>query len=299
MTSNIKVEGAPLERSAFRFFKVTSVLPALPFLLIFGFFFIYPITKLIYVSFMSNENTFTFGNFQTAFTQPYSTGFVNSIKIAFLSALIAAFPGAIAAYFIETRGPSKLKRSLAMMNGVLANTGGVPLAFMFMAAIGMQGTLTKVLNYFGIDIYAGTFSLGTFTGILLVYLYFQLPLMVIVFSPAIMSLRREWVEAAKNLGASQINYWFRVGFPLLFPSFIASFLLLFASGFSAYATANALTVGNLPLTPLQIGGLLDGNVSASQLNLGKALSVVMILISAVAVIPYLIIQRKAARWQRR
>jgi putative spermidine/putrescine transport system permease protein len=292
------MEGAPLERSAFRFIKITSVLPALPFLLIFAFFFIYPITKLIYVSFMSNENTFTFGNYQTAFTQPYSTGFINSIKIAFFSALITALPGAIAAYFIETRGPSKLKRSLAMMSGVLANTGGVPLAFMFTAAIGIQGSLTKILKYFGFDIYAGTFSLGTFTGILIVYLYFQLPLMIIVFSPAITSLRREWVEAAKNLGASQFNYWYRIGFPLLLPSFIASFLLLFASGFSAYATANALTVGNLPLTPLQIGGLLDGNVSAAQLNLGKALSVVMVLISALAVIPYLIIQRKAARWQQ-
>jgi putative spermidine/putrescine transport system permease protein len=298
MTSNIKMEGAPLERSAFRFIKITSVLPALPFLLIFAFFFIYPITKLIYVSFMSNENTFTFGNYQTAFTQPYSTGFINSIKIAFFSALITALPGAIAAYFIETRGPSKLKRSLAMMSGVLANTGGVPLAFMFTAAIGIQGSLTKILKYFGFDIYAGTFSLGTFTGILIVYLYFQLPLMIIVFSPAITSLRREWVEAAKNLGASQFNYWYRIGFPLLLPSFIASFLLLFASGFSAYATANALTVGNVPLTPLQIGGLLDGNVSAAQLNLGKALSVVMVLISAIAVIPYLIIQRKAARWQQ-
>ena len=298
MTSNIKMEGAPPERSAFRFIKITSVLPALPFLLIFAFFFIYPITKLIYVSFMSNENTFTFGNYQTAFTQPYSTGFINSIKIAFFSALITALPGAIAAYFIETRGPSKLKRSLAMMSGVLANTGGVPLAFMFTAAIGIQGSLTKILKYFGFDIYAGTFSLGTFTGILIVYLYFQLPLMIIVFSPAITSVRREWVEAAKNLGASQFNYWYRIGFPLLLPSFIASFLLLFASGFSAYATANALTVGNLPLTPLQIGGLLDGNVSAAQLNLGKALSVVMVLISALAVIPYLIIQRKAARWQQ-
>ena len=292
------MEGAPLERSAFRFFKFKSVLPALPFLIIFSFFFIYPISKLIYVSFMSNENNFTLGNYQTAFTEPYSTGFINSIKIAFFSALITAFPGAIAAYFIETRGPSKVRRSLAMMGGVLANTGGVPLAFMFTAAIGMQGTLTKVLKYFGFDIYAGTFSLGTFTGILIVYLYFQLPLMIIVFSPAITSLRREWVEAARNLGASQLNYWLRVGLPLLFPSFIASFLLLFASGFSAYATANALTVGNVPLTPLQIGGLLDGNVSAAQLNLGKSLSVVMILISAIAVIPYLIIQRKAARWQR-
>jgi putative spermidine/putrescine transport system permease protein len=185
------------------------------------------------------------------------------------------------------------------MNGVLANTGGVPLAFMFFAAIGVQGQITKILKALGWDIYAGQFSLGTFTGLLIVYLYFQLPLMIIIFSPAIVALRREWVEAAYNLGASQFNYWRTIGIPLLFPSFVASFLLLFASGFSAYATANALTVGNLPLTPLQIGGLLDGNVSATQLNLGKALSTVMVLISALAIIPYLIIQRRSAKWQKR
>ena len=169
---------------------------------------------------------------------------------------------------------------------------------MFVAALGLQGQLTKILKQFGWDIYAGRFSLGSFIGLLIVYLYFQLPLMVIVFSPAIVSLRKEWSEAARNLGANKYQYWLKIGIPLLFPSFIASFLLLFASGFSAYATANALTVGNLPLTPLQIGGLLDGNVSATQLNLGKALGVMMILISACAVIPYLVIQRRATKWQK-
>ena len=298
MTFKVIEEGAPTRGRAFLTSFIRNFLPAAPLLLIVGFFFLFPIARLIYVSFLSNENTFTFSNFVTATQNPYRTGFVNSIKIGLFSAAIAAFPGAIAAYFIETRGGSKLRRTIAVMSGVLANTGGIPLAFMFYAALGIQGQLTKILKFFGWDLYAGTFSLGSFLGLLIVYLYFQLPLMVIVFSPAIVSLRREWSEAARNLGANQFNYWIRIGIPLLFPSFIASFLLLFASGFSAYATANALTVGNLPLTPLQIGGLLDGNVSASQLNLGKALGVVMILISACAVIPYLAIQRKSARWQK-
>ena len=267
-------------------------------MLIVGYFFLFPIFRLVYVSFMSNDHTFTFSNFETAFKDPYRTGFLNSIKIGIFSAAIAAIPGAVAAYFIETRGSSKLRRTIAVMSGVLANTGGIPLAFMFYAALGIQGKLTQFIKFLGWDIYAGQFSLGSFVGLLIVYLYFQLPLMVIVFSPAIVSLRKEWSEAARNLGANQFNYWMRIGIPLLFPSFIASFLLLFASGFSAYATANALTVGNLPLTPLQIGGLLDGNVSASQLNLGKALGVVMIVISALAVIPYLVIQRRSARWQK-
>ena len=299
MTQSVIEEGAPTRGRTFFTFPLRSYLPALPRLLVVGYFFLYPISKLIYVSFLSNENTLTLSNFVTAFKDPYKTGFINSIKLGLFSAAIAALPGAVAAYFIETRGSSKLRRTIAVMNGVLANTGGVPLAFMFYAAIGVQGQITKILKVLGWDIYAGQFSLGTFMGLLIVYLYFQLPLMIIIFSPAIVSLRREWVEAAYNLGANQFNYWRTVGIPLLFPSFVASFLLLFASGFSAYATANALTVGNLPLTPLQIGGLLDGNVSASQLNLGKALSSVMILISALAIIPYLIIQRRSARWQKR
>jgi putative spermidine/putrescine transport system permease protein len=298
MTHKVIEEGAPSRGRAFLTSFIKNYLPATPLLLIVGFFFLFPIARLIHVSFLSNENTFTIDNFITATQEPYRTGFVNSIKIGLFSAAIAALPGAVAAYFIETRGSSKLRRTIAVMNGVLANTGGIPLAFMFYAALGIQGQLTKILKFFGWDIYSGTFSLGSFIGLLIVYLYFQLPLMIIVFSPAIVSLRKEWSEAARNLGASQLNYWIRIGIPLLFPSFIASFLLLFASGFSAYATANALTVGTLPLTPLQIGGLLDGNVSASQLNLGKALGVVMILISACAVIPYLAIQKRSARWQK-
>jgi putative spermidine/putrescine transport system permease protein len=277
------------------FFKL---IPTAPFFLLFGFFFCYPIGKVIYLSLMSNESTFTFSNFATALKHPYLDGIIGSIKLGLISAGISVLPGALAAYFIQTRGGSKLKKSIAALSGVLANTGGIPLAFMFMAAIGVNGALTKVLKSAGFDLYAGHFSLGTFTGIVIVYLYFQVPLMVIVFSPAIASLRREWLEAATSLGANSFQYWIRVGIPLLFPSFLASFLLLFANGFSAYATANALTVGNVSLTPLQIAGLLNGNVSASQLNLGKALAVTMIIISALAVIPYLMIQRRVQRWKK-
>jgi len=299
MTPNVIEGGAPSRGRASLTSFLKNVAPALPLLAIIGFFFLFPIFRLIYVSFVSNENTFTLDNFRTTMQEPYRSGFFNSIKIGLYSAAIAAVPGAVAAYFIESRGPVKLRRTISVMSGVLANTGGVPLAFMFYAALGIQGQLTKVLKFFGWDIYAGRFSLGTFLGLLIVYLYFQLPLMIIVFSPAIVALRREWSEAARNLGANQLNYWIKIGIPLLFPSFIASFLLLFASGFSAYATANALTIGDIALTPLQIGGLLDGNVSASQINLGKALGVVMIVISAFAVIPYLAIQRRSARWQKR
>jgi len=272
-------------------------LPLLPFILLVGFFFLYPISKVVYVSFLSNEGHFTLSNYKTVFTFPYNKGLLGSLQIGLYSALISAIPGTFIAYFIDRRGSIRLKRTIAALNGVLANTGGLPLAFMFTAAIGRGGALTKILKEFGIDLYAGNFSLGTFKGILIVYLYFQIPLMVITFSPAITVLGKELREAAASLGASQRQFWRKVGAPLLAPSFIACFLLLFANGFSAYATAYALTVGNVQLTPLQIAGLLNGNVSASQLNLGKALASMMIVISSLAIIPYLVIQRRVSRWR--
>ncbi len=272
-------------------------LPLLPFLIIVGFFFLFPISKVIYLSFQANDGAFTLSNYETVFTFPYNQGFIGSIKIGLYTAAISAIPGAAIAYFVDSRGSESLKRTIAALNGVLANTGGLPLAFMFTAAIGRGGALTKFLKWCGWDIYAGRFSLGTFSGLLIVYLYFQIPLMVITFAPAIGIIRQELRDAAASLGATVRQFWLKVGFRLLAPSFIACFLLLFASGFSAYATANALTVGNVLLTPLQIAGLLNGNVSASQLNLGKALAAMMILISALAVIPYLVIQRRVARWR--
>ena len=246
---------------------------------------------------MPNDHKFTLDNFATAIKFPYSAGFKGSLGLGLISAALSAIPGAYAAYIIDSKGNARIKNVIAAMNGVLANTGGIPLAFAFTAAIGINGYLTLLLKNVGIDIYAGHFALGTFTGIVIVYLYFQVPLMIIVFTPAISVIRKEWREAAKNLGANSTQFWRFIGFPLLFPSFIASFLLLFANGFSAYATANALTVGNVPLTPLQIAGLLNGNVSAGQANLGKSLAVMMILISASAIIPYLVIQNRVQKWR--
>ena len=272
-------------------------LPLLLFIAFFGYFFAYPIGKVIFLAFMSNDHKFTLDNFATAIKFPYSAGFKGSLRLGLISAALSAIPGAYAAYIIDSKGNARIKNVIAAMNGVLANTGGIPLAFAFTAAIGINGYLTLLLKNAGIDIYAGHFALGTFTGIVIVYLYFQVPLMIIVFTPAISVIRKEWQEAAKNLGAKSSQFWRFIGFPLLFPSFIASFLLLFANGFSAYATANALTVGNVPLTPLQIAGLLNGNVSAGQANLGKSLAVMMILISASAIIPYLVIQNRVQKWR--
>lgn len=269
-----------------------------PLLIFIGIFFLAPIGAVVIDSFRNNDGDFSLVNFSDIFKEPIRTAMVTSLSLASVSALTAAIPGGILAYLIESRGSQKLRRIVASISGVLANTGGVPLAFMFIAAMGAEGSATGLLKLAGIDIYGSGFSLYSFWGLVVVYSYFQIPMMVIVFSPAVHGLRREWAEAAMTLGASKRQFWTRVGFPLLFPSFLSATLLLFASAFSAYATARAMTNGTIPLVPTMIGNLLDGNVIFDEVNLAKALAVSMVVVTLVAMVPYLIIQRKSERWQK-
>ena len=242
---------------------------------------------------------FTFSNIDIASHGIYLTGFRTSIELSVLSAIIPGIAGFLIAYAIFTAKRGAVLRRVAITaSGVFANFGGVPLAFLFIASIGTTGIVTGWLNDLGVNIYAGKFSLFTLTGVLFAYMYFQIPLMVLVILPALEGLRPAWREAASNLGASSWHYWRYVGGPVLFPSFLGCVLLLFGSAFSAYATANALTAGALPLTSIQIGQFLNGNVIAGQQNVGKALGLGMVLIIAVVMIIYTVLQRRSARWLR-
>jgi putative spermidine/putrescine transport system permease protein len=269
-----------------------------PISLFFLFFFILPIGAVFFNSFKDNDGAFTFSNIQALFSDPYRGAFLNSIKLGLLSALTGSIPGALIAIAIEKKGSKHLKNFVSSISGVLANTGGVPLAFMFLAAFGPSGLGITLLKNLGFDPYAHGFTLFSFNGLLIIYAYFQIPIMVIVFSPALVALRREWRDAASNLGTSNFGYWRFVGIPILAPSFLAAFLLLFASAFSAFGTARAMTVGNIALVPLQIGSLLDGNVTIDKANLGYALALGMIIISLLTMVPYLLIQARTSKWQR-
>nr|WP_257160093.1 ABC transporter permease subunit [Corynebacterium cystitidis] len=89
------------------------------------------------------------------------------------------------------------------------------------------------------------FSITGFSGVTLVYLYFQIPLMAILMLPTLSGIKRQWQEAAASLGATRWQYIRDVVVPVLWPSILRSFLLLFADAFAAYATAFALAGGSL------------------------------------------------------
>jgi putative spermidine/putrescine transport system permease protein len=251
-------------------------------------------------AFKSNSGALTTSNIDTAVHGTYLTGLETSLELSAITAVLGGVFGLLVAYAILTakRG-NVLRRVVITLSGVFANFGGVPLALLFIAALSTTGVVTGwITDIFNFNIWDHGFTLYDLRGVAIVYMYFQVPLMVLVILPALEGLRPAWREAAHNMGASSWQYWRYVGGPVLFPSFLGCMLLLFGAGLSAYATAEALTGGTIALTSIQIGALLNGNVLAGQENLGYALGLIMVLIIAVVMVLYSLLQRRAARWLR-
>jgi putative spermidine/putrescine transport system permease protein len=247
----------------------------------------------------SATGSFTLSNVKAASTGIYFEGFKTDILLSIASAAIPGLIGFMVAYAIFTaRRGSVLRRVSITLSGVFANFGGVPLAFLFIATLGSTGIVTGWLTDLGFNPYDHGFTLFTVLGVFLVYMYFQIPLMVLIILPALEGLRPAWREAAENMGARSWQYWRFVGIPVLLPSFLGCVLLLFGSSFSAYATAEAMTNGTIALTPIQIGTFLNGNVIAGQENVGNALALGMVVIIGIIMIAYTLLQRRAARWLR-
>ena len=197
---------------------------------------------------------------------------------------------------MTAKRPKWLRSLVTSFSGVAANLGGLPLAFAFITLLGRQGVLTKILSYFGYNLYAGDFQLGQVSGLITVYAYFNIPLMVLITLPAIDGLKASWREAAANLGGSSFTYWRRVGIPVLMPSLLGGFLLLFANSFSAFATAKVMT-DNSKIVSLRLGFFLGGDINVGQDAIGYALAAWMVIIMGVCMGFYWMLRKRAERWQ--
>ncbi len=262
-------------------------------------FLIVPAVVVALGAFQAPSGGLTWSNLTTATSGVYATGIKNSIELSLLTAIVPAVFGTLIAYAIYVGRPeSLLRRAVVTASGVFGQFGGVPLAFLFIASFNPYGLATSWLAAIGINLSSLGFNLYTFGGVALVYLYFQIPLMVLIVLPAFGGLRQTWKEATRNLGGSTWRYWRHVALPALAPTILGCLLVLFGSALSAYATADALTSGSIALSPIQIGSFLNGNVLAGQQNVGKAIGLLMLALLAVVMLAYSLLQRKVSRWLR-
>ncbi|OBZ93052.1 acriflavin resistance protein [Pararhizobium polonicum] len=270
-----------------------------PFLIFAVMFLIAPTLYLVTGAFVNPAGEFTFDNVAGLFTDKILASYWISIKISLASSIGGAFIGFFLAWAVVLGGlPSWIRSSLLTFSGVASNFAGVPLAFAFLATLGRTGLVTMLLrDWFGINLYASGFNLLSFVGLTLTYMYFQIPLMVLIITPALDGLKKEWREAAEILGATNTQYWTKVALPLLFPSILGTTLLLFANAFGAIATAYSLTGSTFNIVPIQLYAQIRGDVLHNP-NLGYALALGMIVITGISNLIYIWLRMRAERWQK-
>jgi putative spermidine/putrescine transport system permease protein len=269
----------------------------LPFLLFAVAFMLLPAGNILVGSFQDGKGNFTLKNILNLARPNIVRSYMVTVQISLATAAAGCLFGFLMAWAVIKGGlPKWVRAFLTTFSGVASNFAGVPLAFAFISTLGRMGLVTAIIQLvFGISLYDAGFSLYSFWGLCLTYLYFQLPLMVLIIEPSIDGMKREWREASENLGASNLQYWRYVALPVLLPSLLASFILLFGNAFGAYATAYALTGGLLNLVPILIGAQIRGDVLHDP-NLGYALALGMVIIMLVCIMAYSALQKRASRW---
>jgi len=272
----------------------------LPFAVYVLLFLAVPTLIAIGTGFFDKSGTLTLGTVAALGDPVVLTTFYNSFWLSALTAVVGAVVGAIVCYaLLGARPDGALRTTIDSLSGVLAQFGGVMLAFAFVATIGIQGMVTLYLrDTFGLNIFENGVWLYSTPGLILPYIYFQVPLMIITFMPALQALKPQWAEANATLGGTTASYWLRIAFPVLAPSFIGSLLLLFANAFSSYATAAALVSQGSQIVPLQIRAALTSETILGRENLAGALALGMIVVMAIVMVAYSALQSRAARWQQ-
>jgi putative spermidine/putrescine transport system permease protein len=272
-------------------------LGVVPFFL-FAFLFIFlPSVSLLLGAFQDAEGKFTLLNFVGLFEASILSSYWVTIRISLVTAIGGGLLGFFMIYAVTLGGlPRWMRTVLTTFSGVASNFAGVPLAFAFIATLGRTGMVTVFLKLlFGLDLYDQGFSLYSFWGLTLTYMYFQFPLMALVITPALDGLRKEWREAAENLGATPFQYWTKVGIPILLPSILGTMILLFGNAFGAYATALSLTGGFINLVTIVIGSQIKGDVLHNP-GLGYALAMGMVFVMVVTMAIYYLLRQRSERW---
>ncbi len=271
-----------------------------PFVLYIVLFLVLPTILSLASGLFDGDGNFTLDNV-AALGDPTILGvFWNTIWVSLVTAVVGAVVGALVCYALLGLSESHpVRRVVNAIAGVLAQFGGVMLAFVFIASFGLQGVFTGwILQVTGLNIYESGPWLYELPGLIGPYIYFQVPLMVITFLPALTALKPQWAEANLTLGGTRLGFWAYIGIPVLTPAFLASVMLLFANAFSSYATAAALASQGAPIVPLQIRAALTSETVLGRENLAGALALGMIVIVALAMWGYNAIQKRAERWQR-
>lgn len=244
---------------------------------------IYPSANMVLMSFKPmGGGGWTLANYREILTgSMYTAAIKNSVGISLFSSVVAIVFTTVTTYAIVSRS-KKLRETFVVIANMTSNFAGIPLAFAYIILLGSSGVLLIFGRRAGID-WLANYNLYSPWGLCIVYLYFQLPMGIILLLPIYDALDKGWRESAELLGASSFQYWRRIGLPVLMPSIVGVFAMMFANAMGAYASAEALTGTGVNLLSIRIANTVTGDIFARP-EIGAALSVLLAMILLVNMI---------------
>ena len=297
MTQNVKGSGSAQSRAGSH---LKNYLGLVPFLVITSIFLLYPTISVLFGAFQNPKGDWDVSIFTTVLNDPITRhAFMNSLTLSLMTAISGSILGGLFAWaLVNGKEEGYFYRFSVALSSVLAQFGGVMLTFAFLATFGFNGVVSSLaVKHFPNSFLAQSAWLYNLSGVAIVYTFFQIPLMVIVFLPTIQNMRPQWREASDSLGGGTLEFWRRVGIPVLTPSFIGAALLLFVNSFSAYATAATLVNVTGFLTTLQIASALTSEVGGANPAEAKALSLLMVAVVTLAMVFYTLIRKRVSKWE--
>jgi len=305
MTAAVTTASATTTRGAKRAARRRSAvwLGLTPFAIYIILFLAVPAVLAVGSGFFTSAGAFTFANFAALADPSVQSDYLGTLGLSAATAVIGAVIGALVCFaLLGTKPDGGLRTAIDSASSVLAQFGGVMLAFAFIVTFGINGIITQWLASAGFEKnifndFQGNTLIYSVVGLSLPYLYFQIPLMVLTFMPAMEGLKATWGEANATLGGTRFTYWTRIGFPILAPAFFGSVILLFANSFSSYATAAAL-ISQGGLISLDIRGFINSETVVGHQNAAGVLALVMVVTMIIVMWLYSLLERRASRWRR-
>lgn len=243
-----------------------------PFLLVVIFFEVIPLLAVATNSLFSAD-LLSLANYSEILTSAFYLG---SFKVSYLISAATALVGLVAALpicIVLRRMPGRIQQLITICANIGANFTGFPLAFAFVILLGISGSFTLLFARLGI---LDGFNIYGTTGLVIVYSYFQILFAILLLLPGLGAITPDIEEAAFLMGASRWSFWRRIGLPILAPSLISAYLLLFANAMGTYATAWALVGGSANVVTIRIGELTAGDVFSDP-NLADALAILLVV----------------------
>ena len=237
-------------------------------------FILAPMLFVLYFAFTDGNGNFTTDNI-TAMGQ-YSQTFILSIAFALIATVVCLLIGYPLAYFMSRTSPRTRKVlmvliMLPMWCNLLIRT------YALMALLDNGGLLNSFLESIGMQRLP---IVGTDFGVILGMIYDFLPYMVLPIFTVMTKLDNRYIEAAHDLGCSNLQTLFRVVVPMTVSGVVSGVTMVFVPSISTFYISQKLGAGKIDLVGDTIERLFQ---NTSTYGVGATMSLIMMVLIIVSV----------------